>query len=220
MSGNTYLVRRGDTEEGLRSYFGDVLGDLVAANPQLKNGAKLLTPGTFISLPPAPPNQAESLHLHMAKLMYPSGLPWIRLARRELGTAEGRKASNPCIIEYLHSLTTKHGANPDSDQTAWCAGFMNWVLTQAGIVGTGDIRASSYLEWGVEESQRPPRVGSLAVFKRTGGGHVGFYTGESTRGRIMVLGGNEGNAVSEKPYPVRSGGYELLGYRWPTGNWD
>lgn len=42
-------------------------------------------------------------------------------------------------------------------------------------------------------------------------GHVGFYAGRDAQGRILVLGGDQGNAVSVRPYSAD----QLLGYRWP-----
>ena len=41
--------------------------------------------------------------------------------------------------------------------------------------------------------------------------HVGFYAGRAKHGHILVLGGNQGDAVSIRPYSAS----QLLGYRWP-----
>ena len=54
-------------------------------------------------------------------------------------------------------------------------------------------------------------VGAIVVFQRAGGGHVGFLVGRDERGRLMILGGNQANAVTIAPFdPER-----VLGYRWP-----
>jgi hypothetical protein len=54
----------------------------------------------------------------------------------------------------------------------------------------------------------------VVVFERKGGGHVGFLVGTDERGRLMVLGGNQGNSVNVAPFD-RS---RVLGYRWPQTN--
>lgn len=220
MERRTYLVRKGDSLEHLTTYFGVKRDVLFAANPQV-DSAQLLTPGTFISLP-ASSNEAvartASLHAYIASLAGGTEPPWLQTARREVGQHEiAGSPSNPRIVEYMHAVTTLHSPDDDTDETPWCACFMQWVLAQVGIAGTNNAWALSYKRWGVEEPAANPRIGSIAVFKRPGGGHVGFYTGQAGTGRIKVLGGNEGNAVKEESYPTNAGGYILQGYRWPAG---
>ena len=55
--------------------------------------------------------------------------------------------------------------------------------------------------------------GCIAVFERKGGGHVGFVVGTDERGRLMVLGGNQGDAVTIAPFDKS----RVLGYRYPQG---
>jgi hypothetical protein len=43
-------------------------------------------------------------------------------------------------------------------------------------------------------------------------GHVGFVAGQDRAGNLMVLGGNQGDAVSIKPF-ARG---RVLGFRWPA----
>lgn len=72
------------------------------------------------------------------------------------------------------------------------------------------MRALDWLNWGQELAR--PSVGCVVVFERTGGGHVGFVVGKDAAGNLMVLGGNQGDAVKISPFdPVR-----VLGYRWPS----
>jgi hypothetical protein len=42
-------------------------------------------------------------------------------------------------------------------------------------------------------------------------GHVAFWIG-AKGDRVLLLGGNQGNAVSVAAYPV----FRVLGYRWPV----
>ena len=51
------------------------------------------------------------------------------------------------------------------------------------------------------------------MFSREGGGHVGFVVGRDATGNIMVLGGNQSDAVNVRAFPAS----RVTGYRWPTG---
>jgi uncharacterized protein (TIGR02594 family) len=133
---------------------------------------------------------------------------WHAIATAELGTQEiaGAK-NNPRIVEYQRAT----GLAARDDETPWCGSFVAWCLSKAKQpynVMTA-ARARAWMEWGRELKR--PTLGCVVVFRRAGGGHVGFYAGEASGDRILVLGGNQGNAVSIKPYPRA----QLLGYRWP-----
>jgi uncharacterized protein (TIGR02594 family) len=98
------------------------------------------------------------------------------------------------------------------DEVAWCAAFCGACLERSGIRSTRSLMARSYLAWG--EPIAEPRMGAVAIFSRGKDpslGHVGFWLGESDGG-IVLLGGNQGNAVSVVRYPKA----RLLGLRWPT----
>lgn len=111
----------------------------------------------------------------------------------------------------LQKYLATGGANLDPKTTAWCAAFVNASLGQAGIKGTGSNLARSFLNWG--EGVKEPTKGDLAVFSRGDPngpyGHVGFFDSYTPDGKIKVLGGNQGDAVSYGTYdPGR-----LLGFR-------
>ena len=55
-----------------------------------------------------------------------------------------------------------------------------------------------------------PAYGCVEVFSRDGGGHVGLVVGRDRYGNLMVLGGNQGDAVNIKPFAVR----RATAYRW------
>ena len=140
-----------------------------------------------------------------------SPFPWMRYALQEHGQREraGKTDNNPRVLQYLNtcgSFTT--------DETPWCSGFANWCMRQAGILGTGRANARSWLHWGSHLSA--PTYGCIAVFWRedpkSSKGHVGFFAGAEGP-HILVLGGNQGNAVSLKKYAVG----RLLAFRWPAG---
>ena len=136
---------------------------------------------------------------------------WLAYAYAELGQREVAGArDNPRILEYLRAVagTWEH------DETPWCSAFVNWVMQRAAFTGTGRANARSWLSWG-----RPldtPTHGCVVVFERGDSphnGHVAFYLeSNATLDAIKVLGGNQGNRVSEQWYPAS----RVLGYRVPT----
>ena len=98
--------------------------------------------------------------------------------------------------------------------TAWCAAFVNWCLSQAGAPLLGYATAKSWLEFGTPVAR--PVYGCLTVIKpssSTGSttGHVAFFV-EYRGNNVVLLGGNQGDAVSEVPFKEST----VLGYRWPT----
>ena len=135
--------------------------------------------------------------------------PWMEIARGELGTAEVAGAKhNARILEY-HATTTLRAT---TDEVAWCSSFVNWVMHHAGLAGTRLANARSWLDWGRTVDE--PRHGSVVVFPRGSdpkAGHVGFVV-RTAGGRVLVLGGNQGNRVSEQWYSETG----VLGYRLPA----
>jgi uncharacterized protein (TIGR02594 family) len=138
--------------------------------------------------------------------------PWLTIARAELGVLETPgPESTPRILEYL--AATRLPPSMHDDETPWCAAFVCWVLQQAGLEHTASAGARSYLRWG--RLLTDPRLGCVVVLSRPNqdnpsSGHVGFWVGDGQRGPL-ILGGNQGNAVTIRPYAAR----RVLGYRWP-----
>lgn len=130
----------------------------------------------------------------------------LKIAASRLGTREqaGLK-DNPWIVALLAAV----GLRNEHDETAWCSAFMNWVMRQAGLQGTGSAAARSWLAWGVPLAV--PVVGCVVVFKRDPNpaqGHVALFLAD-LGDTLLVLGGNQGNAVSVAEYPKE----RMLGYR-------
>lgn len=133
---------------------------------------------------------------------------WLQIARKEDGTTEtAGPGSTARILEY-HAATS-YGAK--DDETSWCSSFVNWCMKQAGIAGTNNAGARSWMNWGIPLTT--PVVGCVAVFGYPDSwrGHVGLYVGEDKES-IRVFGGNQGNRVCE----ARMSKTLLLGFRWPT----
>lgn len=121
------------------------------------------------------------------------------LAKKEIGTVEWAKGDNPKVVAYF-----RDSGNPGvkNDATAWCAAFVGAMLARAGIKPSGKLNARSYLDWGIAVTPENIREGDVLVFKRgnsTWEGHVGFAAGKPKDGKVMVLGGNQSDAVNIKP---------------------
>jgi uncharacterized protein (TIGR02594 family) len=98
-----------------------------------------------------------------------------------------------------------------SDEVPWCASFVSWCLREAGVASTNSAAARSYLQWG--QALDDPRYGAITVLARGKSpamGHVGFYVG-AREDAVLLLGGNQGNAVSIAAFPRE----RVLAYRWP-----
>jgi uncharacterized protein (TIGR02594 family) len=134
---------------------------------------------------------------------------WLKEAWREFGQAErAGTRENPRIIALFRDAGH---ASVTRDEVAWCAAFCGACLERAGIKSTRSLLARSYLAWGSPLAE--PRIGAIAVFSRGANpseGHVGFWLGEADD-HVVLLGGNQGNAVSVVRYPKT----RLLAVRWP-----
>lgn len=138
--------------------------------------------------------------------------PWLILARNYIGVSERRGTrSNPDVVQMFEDAG--HPEVSNAITTPWCAAYVGAMLEKTGNPSTKSLMARSYLKWGVELSE--PRRGCVVVFwrgQRNDGetGHVGFYEDE-TATHVLVLGGNQGDAVSVAKFHKS----RVLGYRWP-----
>lgn len=136
---------------------------------------------------------------------------WLAQARKYLGQKERKGPHhNPHILKWWKNI----GAPFNDDETPWCGAFVGGVLAETGIKPViGGASARAWLKLPVKIDK--PAVGAVVVFwrgsKRGASGHVGFVVGKDQRGNLMVLGGNQGDAVTIKPF----GKDRILGYRWP-----
>lgn len=134
---------------------------------------------------------------------------WIDEAKRNIGVTEikGMKHSS-IILGWLDKLR----AWWHDDETPWCGVFVAHCFQTAGVpLPKNWMRATAWLDWGRPLSA--PLYGCVAVFSRTGGGHVGFVVGKDKLGNILVLGGNQGDAVNVKAFPLS----RVSGFRFPKG---
>jgi len=139
--------------------------------------------------------------------------PWLALAKSKLGIREiPGPANNPTILGWAKRLGPKIVGilyNDDSN-IPWCGLYVAEVMSEAGFTPpTIAVRASQWATWG---EKTEPCEGAILVFKRPGGGHVGFYVGEDAVA-YRVLGGNQGDAVSY----TRIAKNRCIAVRWPFG---
>lgn len=153
------------------------------------------------------------------------------MARQTVGRMEAAsmQRANPEIDKYFQGLKTDpsfdkkrrsfdlaptYESDGEGRITAWCAAFVNWCLSQAGTPRLGYATAISWLNFGTPVVHPVPGcVTVVKPSKSTGSttGHVAFFV-RREGARIVLLGGNQGDAVSEVGFRESS----VLGYRWPT----
>lgn len=131
--------------------------------------------------------------------------PWLRIARSELGVREIAGGPNERIGQYLATV----GGKPGDE---WCAAFMSFVMQQAGIEHPGKRAAAAWRRWG--QSCAQPRAGTVVVLyrgtKESWTRHVTLCL-SATEKTLLCIGGNQGNAVSIKRYPLS----RVDALRWP-----
>ncbi|EGN9571876.1 TIGR02594 family protein [Salmonella enterica] len=134
---------------------------------------------------------------------------WVEQAKKFVGLKEIKGPQHaPEILQMWRDIKRSGIKN---DETPWCAAFVGSCLERVGITSTRFEGARSYESWGVALSR--PAPGCVVVFSRQGGGHVGFVVGQDPDGNILVLGGNQSDAVNVRAFP-RS---RVTAYRWPAG---
>lgn len=140
---------------------------------------------------------------------------WNEFADEYLMTDElaGEKA-NPFVV-YCHKHTSLSSRSARSDETAWCASYMNTALIRTGfrgsaggVYGKTSAAATSLGEVGAE--QKELREGAILVIKHLTGSLAGhFHTtmfvrrSSSNPNIIYCRGGNQGNTVCIQAYDLR-----------------
>lgn len=135
--------------------------------------------------------------------------PWLSTAYSYLGTKEipGAK-SNPRIIQWAKNIGGWISSFYKNDDIPWCGLFVAECFNVHKLkVSQKSLSALSWADWG---QKSPIAPGAVLVFKRQGGGHVGFYVGEDSTA-FHVLGGNQSNSVSI----ARVAKDRLVAVRWP-----
>jgi len=142
---------------------------------------------------------------------------WFAEAQRLSGLREvpGR-GSNPTILRWARDLASRAGAwiaqVYRDDATPWCGLFAAHCLGATLPDEPLPANPLSALAWsGFGKAIPAGTLGAVCVFRRKGGGHVGFYAGEDETA-IHVLGGNQRDRVGL----ARVAKTRLVGFRWPV----
>lgn len=122
-------------------------------------------------------------------------------------------AHHPRILEYLRASAAWVA---QTDETPWCASFVNFCLVRAGYPGTDNPGARSFF-WNKANQfvfLPGPRLNCIGVIRRepfsarkfhddrweTGAGHVGFVVGHDAE-TVTLLGGNQADTINRTRYP-------------------
>lgn len=135
-------------------------------------------------------------------------IKWLEEAKKEIGVSEhtidGSKA-----VDQMWRDNKMSGLVGTAKTVPWCAGFVNAMLERSGIRSTRSDSSKSYIDYGVKLSE--PKYGCVVVFSRKGGGHVGFCVGKTKDGNLLILGGNQSDAVNIKSFSTD----RVIAYRYP-----
>lgn len=141
---------------------------------------------------------------------------WLDVARALIGVHEGvGPAVNPEIIDWARQEGGWVERFYQDDEIPWCGLFVGHCLHKAGLAGPKNpLSALAWADWGQPLDPSALSLGAVLVFKRAGGGHVGFYVGEDPDGQALhVLGGNQSDQVCVTRIPRA----RLFAARWPQG---
>ena len=116
----------------------------------------------------------------------------------------GGAASNPKILAIWDSLGFRNNAVWKTDQTAWCAGFVNYVLKLTGYkyvqsARAFDIRDKTAKYEATEIPIAEAKCGDIALWSYS---HVNFvYSNED--GRMSFVGGNQSDKATNNNNPSK-----------------
>lgn len=132
------------------------------------------------------------------------------VAKATIGTKEfAGKANNPVILSWAQKVTKFIGWKYTKDEIPWCGVYAAYIMNEAGFAPPqGTAMAATWAKWGVP--LKKAAYGSVLVFKRPGGNHVGFYVSEDAT-TYHVLGGNQSDSVNI----TRIGKDRCIAIRWP-----
>jgi uncharacterized protein (TIGR02594 family) len=142
----------------------------------------------------------------------------LEIATRLIGTREKHGVDDDPFIRWCHSICAG-GEAPD--EVPWCSSFANGVARLLGLPRSASKAARSWLAIGsriellladpgfdvVILSRGPDPQPPATVYNAPG--HVGFFAGWSSAGDVVLVGGNQGDAVSRASFPAS----RILGIR-------
>lgn len=154
-------------------------------------------------------------NVNLSSDLYTSG-KLIKIARGELGVTEykpnNKRQWNDRVAEYFRVNKYQVTKTQNPLNTPWCAIFIGWVLSRAGLVGTFSASSRSYLTWGTCVYDKKSNKGSISdakpddiVIQWRGKcddgvtGHIYFYLKQDNK-YIYGIGGNQSDTVTEAKF--------------------
>lgn len=148
-----------------------------------------------------------------ACIVYSGDTPWMQAAEAEFkkGVKEEPKGSNrgTDVDKYIKAT----GLTPPQP---WCACFVTWCLKQCGIkVPSNSGGAAAWVSYG--KTLDKPIYGAIAIIAKDKlhPSHVGFVCGNDNKGNIVILGGNQSDAVTKSSWFSKQG--QIIKYVMPEG---
>ena len=137
---------------------------------------------------------------------------WLILAQKYIGLHEIKGSiHNKAIIGFWSKIFAPFR----DDETPWCAAFVGAVLEECGIRSTRSAAARSYEKWG--RKLNGPAVGAIVVLNRRppnpAFGHVNILKGRDQFGKIVCVGGNQNDAVTQDSFDLS----RVISYHYPIG---
>jgi len=141
------------------------------------------------------------------------------IAQRYIGIKEiPGKLANPQIVAMLQL----EDSSVKDDEVPWCSAFVNYVCWLLRLPRSKSLSARSWLSIGQAIDSMDAEAGFDVVVLKRGGegqpgpevldapGHVGFFAGlEDNGGTVLLLAGNQGDAVNVSRFPLE----QVLGFR-------
>jgi uncharacterized protein (TIGR02594 family) len=152
------------------------------------------------------------------RTVQPDDPAWLQEAFSVLGLSEIAGARHEKRIVEMY----RAAGHPEikDDETAWCAAYVNWCLSQAGIDGTGSLMARSFVKYGrgLHRTDTIPR-GAIAIWPRGAppSGHVNIVLHDDGA-YVWCIGGNQSKAGTNGAVTIgRYAKGQAVAYRWPLG---
>ena len=139
------------------------------------------------------------------------------LAQRFIGIKEVPGSGDS---HQVMAFLTLDNSWPGHDEVPWCSAFVNYICWELRLPRSKSLAARSWLSIGSSINVHDAEAGfDIVILKRGGAnepgpevldaqGHVGFFAGLEGND-ILVLAGNQGNAVNIQRFPTE----QLLGIR-------
>lgn len=132
-------------------------------------------------------------YLPSGKMKYKNNTPWIDVAVEEMNKNISESGMNPEILKYFDYTQLKGTSAAKTDKTPWYAAFANYCVEIVDIDGTNNATAFSFKQWGQSYPKSEPKFGAIAIMSYS---YVGFVVGINSDDRIILLGGNQNDAVN------------------------